>query len=371
MTIPEQAIEAAARTVFAEGVEHGWWKEPKTYEALDPIGKEEFDAVVNRAIEAAQPLMGVQRPEEIARQLRILLQAGGNLSDEEVAVLERNILALLPVQVQRPEDVAREICEAMDDRPNRSGPYPRCAEGSECACWSAAEAVLALPHTGQPQEGDTQKDKLIEKLHVIAKNVSHALMSFTPGGSEYFTRVQVGDFEDYYADADACQRRVRERINSAEERARTAPQAGCAKEVRDAVRQYREAWREIIDQVDSEASHRENWDGSDHNLQAFDLVMDYVSASPPPPVAESGWQEIESAPRDATEVELRIPKKGHPGFYRQIAHWADGGGDDQPRFRGWFRDTGYGFAEIGGEPDAWRPAQPLPAPPHIAEEQTK
>lgn len=56
-----------------------------------------------------------------------------------------------------------------------------------------------------------------EKLHVVAKNVSHALMSFTPGGSEYFTRLQVGDWEDYYADADVCQRRVRERIDKAEE----------------------------------------------------------------------------------------------------------------------------------------------------------
>lgn len=61
-----------------------------------------------------------------------------------------------------------------------------------------------------------------EKLHTIAKNVSHALMSFTPGGSEYFTRVQIGDFEDYYADADACQRRVRERITKAEDAARGA-----------------------------------------------------------------------------------------------------------------------------------------------------
>lgn len=70
---------------------------------------------------------------------------------------------------------------------------------------------------GRLREASADKDRLIEKLHVIAKNVSHALMSFTPGGSEYFTRVQVGDFEDYYADADACQRRVRERVTSAEE----------------------------------------------------------------------------------------------------------------------------------------------------------
>lgn len=85
-------------------------------------------------------------------------------------------------------------------------------------------------------------------------------------------------------------------------------------------------------------------------------------SSPPAPASE-GWREIGTVPKNATEVELRIPKKGWPGFYRVIAHWADGGGDEQPRFRGWFRDTGYGFAEIGDEPDAWRPAQPLPAPP--------
>jgi hypothetical protein len=67
MTIPEKAIEAAAKIVFAEGVEHGWWKEPKTYEALDPIGKEEFDAVISQAIEAVLPLMGVPRLEDVAR----------------------------------------------------------------------------------------------------------------------------------------------------------------------------------------------------------------------------------------------------------------------------------------------------------------
>lgn len=78
---------------------------------------------------------------------------------------------------------------------------------------------------------------------------------------------------------------------------------------------------------------------------------------------EGEWQNIETAPRNATEIEVRIPKAGYPGHYRQIVHWADGGGDEQPRFRGWFRDTGYGFAEIGGEPDAWRPAAPLVAEP--------
>jgi hypothetical protein len=72
-----------------------------------------------------------------------------------------------------------------------------------------------------------------EKLHVIAKNVSHALMSFTPGGSEYFTRVTVGEWEDYYADADACQRRVRDRINKAEDGVRDQYRMGAR--LRDAL----------------------------------------------------------------------------------------------------------------------------------------
>lgn len=93
----------------------------------------------------------------------------------------------------------------------------------------------------------------VEKLHVIAKNVSHALMSFTPGGSEYFTRVQVGDWEDYYADADVCQRRIRERIASAEELARgsrsspataDAPSDDEIKAAREATQPYRKQIKE-------------------------------------------------------------------------------------------------------------------------------
>ena len=50
-----QAIEAAARVLFAEGRAHGWWKEfDKPYEELDPIGKLEFDGMVERVLLAAQ-----------------------------------------------------------------------------------------------------------------------------------------------------------------------------------------------------------------------------------------------------------------------------------------------------------------------------
>lgn len=78
-------------------------------------------------------------------------------------------------------------------------------------------AVCVMNEVSELRDALKRKDALIEKLHVVAKNVSHALMSFTPGGSEYFTRVHIDDFEDYYADADVCQKRVRERISNAEE----------------------------------------------------------------------------------------------------------------------------------------------------------
>ena len=47
-------IEAAARELHAWGALHGWWPDGvTTYEALDPIGKEEFDAIIERVLIAA------------------------------------------------------------------------------------------------------------------------------------------------------------------------------------------------------------------------------------------------------------------------------------------------------------------------------
>lgn len=51
------------------------------------------------------------------------------------------------------------------------------------------------------------------------------------------------------------------------------------REVQETVRQYRDAWRDCIDEVDGPASLRENWDGSDHNLAGFDRVMDAVMST--------------------------------------------------------------------------------------------
>lgn len=69
------------------------------------------------------------------------------------------------------------------------------------------------------------------------------------------------------------------------------------------------------------------------------------------------WRSMNTAPKNATWVLLRVPcaRKGLPATMTIVGHWADGGGDEQPRFRGWFQDTGYGFAEITPEPTGWMP----------------
>jgi hypothetical protein len=50
----EAEVEAAARELHAWGGMHGWWPEAvSSYDALDPIGKEEFDAIVERILMSA------------------------------------------------------------------------------------------------------------------------------------------------------------------------------------------------------------------------------------------------------------------------------------------------------------------------------
>ena len=52
-------VEAAARELHSWGALHGWWPDDvTTYEALDPIGKEEFDAIVERVLISASIAKG-------------------------------------------------------------------------------------------------------------------------------------------------------------------------------------------------------------------------------------------------------------------------------------------------------------------------
>ena len=71
------------------------------------------------------------------------------------------------------------------------------------------------------------------------------------------------------------------------------------------------------------------------------------------------WQPIETAPKDATEVLLLVEKDGvkHP----LVAHWAYGGGEDQPSFGpAWFEWDGYGYRGIHGKPTHWAPIPEKP-----------
>lgn len=67
------------------------------------------------------------------------------------------------------------------------------------------------------------------------------------------------------------------------------------------------------------------------------------------------WQPIETAPRDATEIIARVPNRaGCRGVL--IVHFAQGGGEDQPRFGpDWFYWTGYGFQHLDPPPTEWMP----------------
>lgn len=49
-----EEVEAAARQLYVPGEEHGWWPESvSSYDSLDPIGREEFDAIVERILMSA------------------------------------------------------------------------------------------------------------------------------------------------------------------------------------------------------------------------------------------------------------------------------------------------------------------------------
>ena len=60
MKTPTDAeVDAAARQLFKEGSFHHWWPQSvKSYDGLDPIAKDEFDAIVERVLVAAAKARG-------------------------------------------------------------------------------------------------------------------------------------------------------------------------------------------------------------------------------------------------------------------------------------------------------------------------
>ena len=49
----DKEVEAAARELHWSGEQHGWWPDGSTYDRLDPIGREEYDAIVERLLMSA------------------------------------------------------------------------------------------------------------------------------------------------------------------------------------------------------------------------------------------------------------------------------------------------------------------------------
>lgn len=64
------------------------------------------------------------------------------------------------------------------------------------------------------------------------------------------------------------------------------------------------------------------------------------------------WLDMKTAPRNATEIILRIPLARYPGHYAVIGHWAEMDGSEQPPAKGWFYHNGYQFRELP-EPTGW------------------
>src|SRR5438128_835994 len=115
-----------------------------------------------------------------------------------------------------------------------------------------------------------------------------------------------------------------------------APQAGCAKEghtvplqefqaVQAACEHFRTALEDVVNPLGALRRHAET-KGARLNEAASYIANDIyhiqsiaraaLSASPPPPVAESGWQEIETAPKDGLDI---LVATAHPLV--RVAFW--------------------------------------------------
>lgn len=81
------------------------------------------------------------------------------------------------------------------------------------------------------------------------------------------------------------------------------------------------------------------------------------------------WQPIETAPKTGIPKDILLFVPAESGTGRVVvAHWAHGGGEEQPRFGpAWFFWMGYGFDELRNPPSLWMPipdprAEPIEEP---------
>jgi len=92
-------------------------------------------------------------------------------------------------------------------------------------------------------------------------------------------------------------------------------------------------------------------DGYDRATRDAEQRIRALPLPPPSPSNSSGWQPIETAPRDGTEVIL------WDGAFRMIGHWTGDQKDPECSPDGWVRDF---CTDPMHEPTHW---QPLPPPP--------
>jgi hypothetical protein len=73
--------------------------------------------------------------------------------------------------------------------------------------------------------------------------------------------------------------------------------------------------------------------------------------APPDPPCDH-WLPVHGCPppMNATWIVGQMPDGG-----ALRVHWADGGGEEQPRYRGWFRQAGANNNFQVDDPVAWRP----------------
>lgn len=64
------------------------------------------------------------------------------------------------------------------------------------------------------------------------------------------------------------------------------------------------------------------------------------------------WDPMNSAPSEGRPI-LHIRGRDHTGRILEPMHYAYGGGEEQPYFRGWFIPMGEGFIEC--QPVEWQP----------------
>lgn len=70
------------------------------------------------------------------------------------------------------------------------------------------------------------------------------------------------------------------------------------------------------------------------------------------------WQPIETAPKDGTEILVRLVRAGCPRHL--VVHHCDFVEDHPPIDSAWYFWTGYQFAPVQSQPTHW---MPLPDPP--------